>query len=182
MKHFASYSIAALGCVFFLAAGCTTAPPSEEKKENLEFQAQNAYKQMLTEDPSLENFLKRSYGYATFPRVGKGGLIAGGAYGRGLVYEQGQWIGYADITQATIGLQAGGQSFMELIVFENREALERFKRGEVKFAANVSAVILKTGAADTARFTDGVAVFVKPIAGAMVEASIGGQQFTFQAR
>jgi len=41
-------------------------------------------------------------------------------------------------------------------------------------------VILKTGAAASAPYTNGVAVFVKPIAGAMVEASVGGQQFTYR--
>jgi lipid-binding SYLF domain-containing protein len=117
-----------------------------------------------------------------FPSVGKGGVIVGGAYGRGEVYEQGQLVGYADVTQATVGAQLGGQTFSELIVFENREAMDRFKRGNFEFAANVSAVALKAGAAAAARYTNGVAVFVKPEGGAMFEASIGGQKFTFQAR
>ena len=29
-------------------------------------------------------------------------------------------IGYADMTQATIGLQLGGQTFSELIVFQDK--------------------------------------------------------------
>lgn len=165
-----------------LLSGCTTAPRSEEAKENLLESSEDVMKKLNMEDPSLRRFMDKSYGYVVFPTVGKAGLIAGGSYGRGVVYEQGQFIGYADISQATVGLQAGGQSFTELVVFETQRDLERFKSGKLTFAANVSAVILKTGAADSARYTDGVAVFVDPIAGAMVEAAVGGQQFTFQPK
>ena len=104
----------------------------------------------------------------------------GGAYGRGEVYERGQRIGYSDITQATIGLQAGGQSFSELIVFENAAALDRFKTGKFSFSANASAVAVKAGAAGAANFKDGMAVFVKPQGGLMFEASIGGQEFSYK--
>jgi len=49
--------------------------------------------------------------------VAKGGAIVGGAYGRGEVYEQGQKIGWSDLSQATIGAQLSGQTFSELILF-----------------------------------------------------------------
>ena len=37
-------------------------------------------------------------------------------------------------------------------------------------------------AAADARFVDGVAVFIKPITGAMAEASLGGQQITYMPK
>ena len=99
-----------------------------------------------------------------------------------MVYEQNQQIGYADVTQGSVGLQAGGQTYSELIVFENKEALDRFKKNQFEFGANASAVIAKTGAAANARFVNGVAVFVRPIAGAMAEAAVGGQRVTYIAK
>jgi lipid-binding SYLF domain-containing protein len=98
------------------------------------------------------------------------------------VYERGQHIGYSDMTQGTVGVQVGGQSFSELLVFENKAVLDRFKAGRVGFAADASAVLLKSGVATNANFVDGVAVVVQPIGGVMVEAAVGGQQFTYQAK
>ena len=165
-----------------LLGSCATAPASREDKAALVAEATSRLQQMQTEDPALGALVKRSYGYSLFPNVGKGGLVVGGAYGRGVVYERGQHIGYSDLTQGSVGLQAGGQSFSELIVFENKAALERFKAGQFGFAADASAVVLKSGAATNANFVDGVAVVVQPIWGAMLEAAIGGQQLTYQAK
>ena len=94
------------------------------------------------------------HGYALFPDVGKAGLGVGGAYGRGVVYERGQHIGYADLTQGTIGAQVGGR-LVSLLVFEHKAALDRFKAGEFGVAAGASAVVLKSGVATTPNFLDG---------------------------
>ena len=170
-----------IGSLPFLAAlGCATAPPTPIGREDLRMSADDALRGMEAADPSLSGFLNASSGYAVFPHVGKGAYIVGGGYGRGVVYRGGAEIGYADITQASIGLQAGGQSYMEVLVFQSEQDLRRFTAGEVAVGANLSAVILKTGAAASAPYTNGVAVFVKPIAGAMVEMSVGGQQFTYR--
>jgi hypothetical protein len=34
-------------------------------------------------------FFRDAYGYAVFPKIGKGGIGLGGAYGKGRVYRQG---------------------------------------------------------------------------------------------
>jgi lipid-binding SYLF domain-containing protein len=137
---------------------------------------------MRTADPALGTLVQRGHGYALFPEVGKAGLGVGGAYGRGVVYERGQHIGYSDLTQGTVGAQVGGQSFSELLVFEHKAALERFKAGQFGFAAGASAVVLKSGVATNPNFIDGVAVIVQPVGGVMAEAAIGGQQFTYQGK
>jgi lipid-binding SYLF domain-containing protein len=162
-----------------LVIGCETAPKTEEKREALADKAQATLKDMYATDPGLEGFIDDAHAYVVFPDAGKGGLIVGGAYGRGAVFQGGNLIGYADMKQGSVGLQAGGQSFSQVIAFQDEAALNRFKNNQLTFAANLSAVILKSGAAASAKYTDGVAVFVKPQGGAMAEASVGGQQFTY---
>jgi lipid-binding SYLF domain-containing protein len=165
-----------------LMAGCATAPTARSEREALVTEAASALKRMNAEDPGTVALVRRGYGYALYPTVTKGGLGVGGARGQGVLYEQARHTAYCDLTQATVGLQAGAQTFSELLVFESKAALDRFKAGQLAFAADASAVVLKTGVAADLSFVDGVAVVVSPIGGAMVEAAVGGQQFTCQAR
>ena len=175
-------ALALVATIAGLLASCATAPATREDKAALVAEATSRWQQMRVADPSLGALVQRGYGYAVFPDVGKAGLGMGGAYGRGVVYERGQHIGYADLTQGTIGAQVGGQSFSELLVFEHKAALDRFKAGQFGFAAGASAVVLKSGVATNPNFIDGVAVIVEPVGGVMAEAAIGGQQFTYQAK
>jgi len=170
----------ALGMLALGLLGCSTEPKSEEAKASLRDEVQTTLRDFSREDPGFQKFLDRGVGYVVFPSVGKGGLGVGGAYGHAEVYQNGKMIGYADLTQASIGLQAGGQTYSEVIVFENEDALNKFKNNKLEFAANASAVALKSGASAAARFENGVAVFTKPKGGLMFEASIGGQKFNFK--
>jgi len=179
MKHASLYICLIAGALLTLA-GCATAPDTEAKKNELHSNVEKTMTRVKGLDPSIQSQMANAYGYAIFPSVGKGGVVVGGAYGRGEVYEQGKMIGWADLTQATIGAQIGGQTFSEVILFENKAALDNFKSGKLKFSANASAVALKSGAANTAKYTDGVAVFVEPIADLRVEAALGGQSCSFK--
>lgn len=161
-------------------SGCATAPTSAEDKAALSRDVNAALAKARAEDPSLQAFLTKAYGYAIFPTVGKGAVGVGGAYGRGEVFERGKKIGYCDLSQATIGLALGGQTFTEIIAFENKAALDDFKRGKLKFAAQATAVALKAGASANAKYTDGVSVLTANPEGLMAEAAIGGQTFSFQ--
>jgi lipid-binding SYLF domain-containing protein len=84
------------------------------------------------------------------------------------------------MTQATIGLALGGQAFTEIIVFENQAALDNFKNGNLKFAAQATATALKAGASANAKYTEWVSVLTASEEGLMAEAAIGGQTFSFQ--
>jgi lipid-binding SYLF domain-containing protein len=165
-----------------LLVSCATAPASHADNDALRAEATATMQQLRTEEPGVGGLVQRGYGYALFPTVTKGGLVVGGAHGRGVVYERGQHIGYSELTQGSVGAQLGAETFSELLVFENKDALDRFTAGQLNFAADASAVVLKTGVATDIPFVNGVAVVVHPTGGAMVEASIGGQRFTYQPK
>jgi lipid-binding SYLF domain-containing protein len=140
-------------------------------------EVQAALKRAEKRDPGLKPFLKKARGYAVFPAVGKAAAVVGAAFGKGEVFEQGKLVSYAGIVQATIGVQLGGGTFTEIIAFENKPTLERFRRGLFTLSANASAVMVKAGAAASADYEKGAAVFVLAQGGMMLEASIGGQKF-----
>src|SRR3954468_4727031 len=108
---------ASFGCILLLAVtalgstGCATAPKGAEDEQKLDKEVQRAVQQFEQTDPSLRSMLGSAYAYAMLPSIGKGGLGVGGAFGRGEVYERGQFVGYCAMKQATIGLQAGGEEY-----------------------------------------------------------------------
>ena len=162
-------------------SACTTAPtPSSESRRDLMAGEVERTITLLQElDPGMKNFFESSVAYAVFPNVGKGGFGIGGAYGRGILFEDGTMVGYCDIAQGTIGFQAGGQAFREVIFFESEAALDRFKGGEFSLSAQASAVAVEAGASTTTDYSNGVAVFTLTRAGLMFEASVGGQTFNY---
>ncbi|MFY0628188.1 MAG: hypothetical protein JXR07_17955 [Reichenbachiella sp.] len=141
-----------------------------------------AKRQLLEKDSTMQLLFTSSYGYLLIPKVGKGGFGVGGAGGYGVAYEGKKKVGYAKLSQLSIGFQAGGQSYREVVFFENADAMERFKGNKVELSAQVSAVAAASGASADAKYVDGVVVITDTIGGLMYEASVGGQKFEFFAK
>jgi lipid-binding SYLF domain-containing protein len=163
-----------------LGGACATAPKTADEKADLYVQADTTLRSMKNRDPGLAELLNRSAGYVVFPDIGKGGLIVGGAYGRGILYENGRRKGFVELNQASIGAQVGAQTFSELIVFTNPLDVSKLKMGDFSLGANVSAVALTTGAAASVDTNAGTYVFVVPKGGVMAELSVSGQKLNFE--
>lgn len=162
--------------------GRLQAQETDYKLEKKKLDVAQAIEEVKASDPDLQRFFERSQGYVVFPSVGKGGFIVGGAHGNGLVYEGGQLIGEAEMTQVNVGFQLGGQSYIEIIFFQGPEDLDRFKANKFEFGAQASAVAITAGASADVDYSKGVAVFTKIKGGLMYEASLGGQTFDFKPR
>jgi len=167
--------------VFFLQNSVKAQDDKEKEKEKLLSECTKAKSEFVKADASMSKLFDNSFGYVIFPKNGKGGFIVGGSGGNGTVYEKGKEIGSAKMAQVTVGAQVGGQAYREVIFFENKEALDRFKDNKVEFSGQISAVAAKSGASKNAKYTDGVAVFTQDIGGLMAEAAVGGQKFTYKA-
>lgn len=148
-------------------------------REELHKEVEEAIALLKKTDPSLKKFFNDSHGYAIFPSVGKGAIGIGGAYGQGEVYEKGKLIGLATLSQVTIGVQLGGQAYIEIVFFEDKGTLASFKESRTSISAQVSAVAAAAGAAAHAKYEYGVAIFTLQKNGLMFEASVGGQKFKF---
>ena len=146
-----------------------------------EKKANEAIAEFKRADPGMDAFFKEAYGYAIFPEITKGGIGIGGAGGDGTVFEQGSSVGSSEMSQVTIGLQLGGQTYREAIFFKDKASLDNFKHGNFEFAAGASAVAVKNGASKAAGYEQGVAIFTMAEGGLMFEASIGGQKFSYDA-
>jgi len=159
----------------FVAIGAL-APVRAQDKDAKEVAAAIA---TFKSDADLAKWFNTAYGYAVFPSITKAAVVVGGAGGGGRVFEKGTYIGDAHVSQATIGAQLGGQSFSEVIFFETKAALDRFKENKFELSAGLSAVAAAEGKSKDAKYADGVAVFTHAKKGLMAEASVGGQKFKF---
>jgi lipid-binding SYLF domain-containing protein len=132
-------------------------------------------------DPSIKRFFDTAHAYVVFPHIVTAAVGVGGAHGNGEVYEKGKLVGYADVSQASIGAQLGGQSFAEVLFFENEGSFVDFKFSELVFDARATAIAASSGAAATADYQRGVITFTRPESGLMAQAAIGGQKFRYEA-
>ena len=169
-------------CLAILIAGLSlpaTLNAGKDSKAKMLMDSQKAKAAFIKSDAGLSNLFKTAFGYAIFPNIGKGALGIGGAGGKGTVYESGSAVGMAKMVQVTIGVQAGGQAYREVIFFETREALERFKNNKLEISGQMSAVAVTAGASANAKYTDGVLIFTEERGGLMLEISVGGQKFKY---
>jgi lipid-binding SYLF domain-containing protein len=148
------------------------------------------------------SFFQKSYAYAVFPTVGEGGLGVGGAYGKGHVYVHGVWVGDTTMGQVSVGFQAGGKAYSQIVFFEDKRALDEFESGSFEFTAGASAVAITAGASasagtsgasmgasagkkdarDTGVYEKGMAVFTIAKGGLMYAATLAGQKFSYTPR
>lgn len=150
------------------------------KDQKIVNDAKEAKEEFIKSDGLIRNLFNSAYGYVILPNVGKGGMGIGGAAGNGAVFQGGTLIGMAKMTQVTIGFQWGGQAYREVIFFESKADLDRFKENRLELSAQASAVAVTTGASANAKYKDGVMIFTQAKGGLMYEASIGGQKFKFR--
>lgn len=147
-------------------------------------------------------FFAKCYGYAVFPTVGKAGFVVGGAHGSGRVFEKGKYVGDSKMNQLSVGLQAGGQAYSQIVFFADKRAFDEFTSGKFEFSATAQAVAITAGAGATAAtsgnsagasggkkdastvgsYHKGMAVFTVAKGGLMFEASLAGQKFGYEPR
>lgn len=157
--------------------------------------------EVFRSSPAVAKFFDKAYGYAVFPTIGKAGFVVGGSYGQGQVYRGGKVTGKTSVIEGSIGWQAGGQAFSQIIFFQDKRAYDEFTGGSFEFDATAQAVVVtaaagaqagttgaaagasagpKTGVQAETDYIKGMATFVHAKGGLMYEVSLGGQKFSFE--
>jgi lipid-binding SYLF domain-containing protein len=146
------------------------------------------------------SFFHNCYGYAVFPTIGKGAFIVGGAHGTGRVFAHGKYIGDTSLTQVSVGFQAGGEGYSQIVFFQDKRALDEFTNGNFEFDAGVQVVAITAAAGGTAgtegangeasggkkdaatsgSYYKGMVVFTIVKGGALYQASVAGQKYSFK--
>jgi hypothetical protein len=179
-----------IAAALLVSSNVTLAQKSEDVSETIE---------LFRSIPQVATYFDSSYGYAVWPRIGRGGLGIGGAMGRGQVFVGGQLTGTSRLMDITIGAQAGGQAYRQVVFFQDKAAYDKFTGGKFEFDASASAVAVtasaqasagtqgasaaagagrpNTGAAQG--YVNGMQTFTMAEGGLMYAATIGGQRYNF---
>lgn len=165
----------------FMMTGCSATPDTPEARDELVGQSQSTVSRFRESDSRTSTFFDSSYGYAVFPKITKGSAGIGGAYGRGVVYQDEKMTGFAGVTQGSIGAQLGGMSWSEIVFFQNRWAYDKFTSNQFAASADASWAGPEKGGANTLNYSDGVMIFTMDARGFSASAAVGAQQFDFEA-
>ena len=149
---------------------------------NAEKKAQETVAEFKKKNPNMEAYFSKARGYIVYPSVGKAGFGIGGAHGTGVVYEAGKAIGSSSLTQVSFGFQLCGQVYSEIVFFQDKAAMNKFKKGEIEVSAQVSAIAVTAAISAKTDFKDGIAIFTLGKGGLMYEASVAGQKLSFKAK
>lgn len=151
-----------------------------ETGNRLQARAAAATEKIHREVERSHPYFEDAYAYAVWPGVVCVALGFGGAYGKGVVVEQGSAVGTVGLWQLSSGIQGGAKSFAMIIFFKDKDTLDGLKRGDLQFTGKAAVNIGTFGAAGTPAYNDGVAIIPVTNLGLMLEFSAAGSKFNYK--
>ena len=176
-KHLATTVVALLTLTFSLGAA---ADWQAEEGNRLQQRAEKAIEKVRTKVERSHPYFEDAYAMAVWPGITRIAAGFGGAYGKGVVIEQGKAVGTVKYWQFSSGIQAGAKNFALIIFFKDKEALEGLKRNDTQFTGQAGIDIVTFGAAGTPAYNEGVALIPLTNLGLMAEFSAAGVWFRYK--
>lgn len=176
-KYFATTVVALLTLAFGTGAA---ADWQADEGDPLQQRAEKAIAKVRTKVERSHPYFEDAYAMAVWPGITRVALGFGGAYGKGVVIEQGKAVGTVSYWQFSSGIQAGAKNFALVIFFKDKEALEGLKRNDTQFTGQAGIDVLTFGAAGTPAYNEGVALIPLTNLGLMAEFSAAGVWFRYK--
>ena len=151
-----------------------------EEGDRLQERAEKAIARVRAEVERSHPYFEDAYAMAVWPGITRVALGFGGAYGKGIVIEQGEAVGTVKYWQFSSGIQAGAKNFALIIFFKDKAALEGLKRNDTQFTGQAGIDVLKFGVAGTPAYNEGVALIPLTNLGLMGEFSAAGVWFRYR--
>jgi hypothetical protein len=160
-----------IALTFGALGACTTIPVDQrdEIREEVNQAGEETIARMVADDPEIQASLDGAVGYLA-ARISTTKLpIVGGGYGFGVLHDkENSTRTYLNVTRYDLGAGLGAGRYRALVVFDTREALERFRGGTWTLALGAESA---AGTHATGRVTtlgDGYSLHIISDAGAAV--------------
>ncbi len=150
---------------------------ADKRRKEIDASAQTTLDKLTKGDTDAKDLLAKSVGYAVFT-VTKGGFIVSGGAGNGVAVDKvsGKRT-YMRMGLGGVGLGIGGQRYGLVVLFENKDRMDKFVAGGWDSSATAEAAAGKEGKAARTTFYDGVAYYQITDKGLMAHADITGTKF-----
>jgi lipid-binding SYLF domain-containing protein len=163
---------------FALASGAAVAADAAQLGRD----AQSALTSLYAKVPAAKALGANARAILVFPKVTKAGLGVGGQLGDGALIKGGKVVAYYNTAGASVGLQAGAQTFGYAMFFMTDAALQALdKAGGFEVGVGPSVVVMDEGKAKTATTTtmkDDIYAFIFGQQGLMAGLGIQGNKIT----
>jgi lipid-binding SYLF domain-containing protein len=173
--------IVALLSVSF-AYGAPSAVVTTDDAAEITKNAQAALTSLYGRVPAAKALGAKAHAILVFPKVTKAGLVVGGQHGEGALLKNGKSVAYYSTTGASVGLQAGAQTYGYTMFFMNEKALQQLDKADgFEVGVGPSVVIVDEGMAKNITTTttkDDIYAFVFGQKGLMAGIGIQGNKIT----
>lgn len=170
------------GAAAALVCGRAAAETAGEIQENIAIAERRLYASV----EGSRSLAARARGVLMMPRVIKGGLIIGGAYGEGALKIGGVIDSYYSVAAASIGYQIGVQRTSHALFFMTQEALDGFRTSDGwELGADAEFTVPGDGISlniDTTSANTPIVAIVFAQDGLLAGASLEGAKYTRIAR
>jgi len=144
--------------------------------------ATQALQTLYQTTPGSKALADKAKGILIFPNIVKGGFIVAGQYGDGALRSRGRTIGYYRSVSASVGFQAGAQSFGYVLFFMDNDSLNYLKKSDGwELGTGPSLVVLDKGFGknlSTTTLQKGVYAYIFGQKGLMGGVGIQGSKIT----
>ncbi len=152
------------------------------KKEVLDARIASAVEELQELSPVAEKLRKKAEGLLVFPNVKKAGMGIGGEFGEGALLINGDIVQYYNTASASFGLQLGVQVKSQILLFLEKEALEKFRNSKgFEIGVDGSVVVADLGAGgkiETKTINQPIVAFIFGNKGLMYNLSLEGSKIT----
>lgn len=167
-----------------LALSANTARAADAAELNKEAQA--ALQSLYAQVPAAKVLGEKAKAILVFPSITKAGLVVGGQYGEGVLFQGGKTAGYYSTAGASYGLQAGVQKYGYAMMFMTDDAFQALNKVEgFEVGVGPTVVVVDEGMAKnatTATMKDDIYAFVFDQKGLMAGIGIQGTKITKVAK
>jgi lipid-binding SYLF domain-containing protein len=160
------------------SAGLALADSARQIDQN----ATEALAKLYRTTPGAKALADQAKGILIFPSIAKGGFIVAGQFGDGALREHGKTVGYYRSISASVGFQAGVQTFSYVLFFMDEASLKYLDKSEGwELGTGPSLVILDQGFGkkfSTTTLQKGVYAFIFDQKGLMAGIGLEGTKIT----